>query len=75
MAETQWRYKIKWARVDSQGDNFIDTWVPKRYANEPAVADWEERKAKATTGKFNQEPGEYDSEGPAPSSVWEGEEE
>ena len=74
MAETQWRYKIKWARVDSQGDDFIDTWVPKRYANEPAVADWEDRKAKEATGKFNQEPGEYDSEGPAPSSIWEGEE-
>jgi hypothetical protein len=63
IAETKGRYKIEWARLDSQGGQFIDTWVPKRYANQPAVADWEERQRERRTDKFNHEPGEYDSEG------------
>lgn len=63
MAETKTRYKIKWARHDSKGGQFIDTWVPKRYANEPAVADWEERNLENRKDKFDDEPGEYDSEG------------
>jgi hypothetical protein len=37
--------------------------VPKRYANEPAVADWEERNLENRKDKFDDEPGEYDSEG------------
>ena len=63
MAETGRRYKIKWARLDSAGGQFLDTWVPKRYANEPAVADWEERIRKRRPDRFNKERGEYDEEG------------
>jgi hypothetical protein len=63
MAETGRRYKIKWARLDSAGGQFLDTWVPKRYANEPAVADWEARLSKRRPDRFNNERGEYDTEG------------
>lgn len=74
-AEDDTRYLIKWARTDSQGNDFLDSWVPKKalsikgyakrkkYANNAAVRDWERRKAKRRKRFFNDAPGEYDTEG------------
>ena len=78
-AEDDTRYLIKWARTDSQGNDFLDSWVPKKalsikgyakrkkYANNAAVRDWERRKAKGRERFFNDAPndapGEYGTEG------------
>lgn len=65
-------YHIEWARTDSKGDKFEDSWVPKKefarkgkkYANNAAVRDWERRKRQGRAGKnFNDAPGEYDTSG------------
>lgn len=74
-AEDETRYLIKWARTDSQGNDFLDSWVPKKalsmkgytqkkkYANNRAVRDWETRKRLGRERFFNDAPGEYDTEG------------
>jgi hypothetical protein len=73
--ENATQYLIKWARTDAQGNDFLGSWVPKKalstkgyvqkkkYANSPAVRDWEMRKAQGRQRYFNDAPGEYDTSG------------
>ena len=38
--ENKKQYKIRWAGKDSAGGDFVDTWVPKSFANKLARLDW-----------------------------------
>lgn len=53
MADKGRRYLIRWAGNDSQGGPFLDTWVPKSYANRSAVDDWKARREAGKVDEFN----------------------
>jgi hypothetical protein len=53
MAERKGEYKIKWAGKDSAGDDFVDTWVPRSFANNLAKLDWALRKEQNRRRSFN----------------------
>jgi hypothetical protein len=44
IAERKKEYKIRWAGKDSAGGDFVDTWVPRSFANNLAKLDWALRK-------------------------------
>lgn len=63
MNENDKKYKIKWARTDGAGGDFLDSWVPKEYANKHAKKDWASRKKQGREKLFNDAEGEYDTSG------------
>lgn len=53
IAERKGEYKIKWAGKDSAGEDFVDTWVPRSFANNLAKLDWALRKEQNRRRSFN----------------------
>ena len=58
MAERKKEFKIKWAGKDSAGNDFVNTWVPRSFANKLAKLDWDLRKEKNKRNVFNDSDGE-----------------
>ena len=63
MAERKKEFKIKWAGKDSAGGNFVDTWVPKSFANKLAKLDWALRTEQNKRNVFNDSDGEEEEGG------------
>lgn len=53
MEESEKHYKIRWAGKDPDGNEWIDTWVPKCYAVALAKNDWEKRKGEGRKEEFD----------------------
>jgi hypothetical protein len=58
MAERKKEFKIKWAGKDSAGNDFVNTWVPRSFANKLAKLDWALRTEQNKRNVFNDSDGE-----------------
>jgi hypothetical protein len=58
MAERKGEFKIKWAGKDSAGNDFVNTWVPRSFANKLAKLDWALRTEQKKRHVFNDSDGE-----------------
>lgn len=53
MEESERHYKIRWAGKDPDGNDWIDTWIPKYLAHAGARRDWQKRKGEGRKGEFD----------------------
>ena len=56
------KYLIRWAGKDSDGGDFLDSWIPKSFANKLARLDWALRVEQNRRNSFNESDSESDSE-------------
>lgn len=60
--ENKKQYKIRWAGKDSAGGDFVDTWVPKSFANKLARLDWALRVEQNRRNSFSESDSEKEEE-------------
>lgn len=53
MAEKKKEFKVKWAGKDSAGNDFVNTWVPRSFANKLAKLDCALREEQNRRKSFN----------------------
>ncbi|GAB7335575.1 hypothetical protein MBLNU13_g07910t1 [Cladosporium sp. NU13] len=56
------KYLIRWAGKDSDGGDFVDSWVPKSFANKLARLDWALRVEQNRRNSFNESDSEEGDE-------------